>query len=436
MTPQKIYLDDQGNPITPAAPVVASGKVYLDDNGNPIGEKPRPSKPAARDWWKDKPTNAAEWDQLLADVGAAGEARRSHDVQMLPMVGGVAGSLLGGPVGAAIGASGGEAIRQLDNRFGGKPAPHTPTEAATQIGLQGALNAAADLLGIGVTKGVQAGARAVYRGYLKPSLSQKNVRKAGQIVTTAIREMLPISEAGVARGQALITMINNQVNDKLREAARTGTVDLHGIAENVRRFARRVYNRPGAPPENFQAVMRVADEIDLHPSLGLPPGARPSRVDVSPARANQVKQSLDRAIGDNFGVESKAATEGRKAGRNRARVAMERVAPEIAPLNKRESEIIDALKAVTQASGRESNRNAIFGVPSLMSFGAAGAAGAYGQDPITAAIGGLAARGLLTAPVASRAAILAHKFAKVPGTGTALAVRMGALIALRETEEK
>lgn len=437
VTPQKVYLDDQGNPIK-AAPAAAA-KVYLDDSGNPIGA-PAPSAPpapiAARDWWKDKPANRGEWDQLFADMSAADDARRSGNVQMLPVIGGVAGSVLGGSVGAAIGAGGGEAFRQLDNRLSGKPAPNTPTEAAAQIGLEGAFNAAADLLGLGTTKLVQKGASAVYRGYLKPSLSQKNVRKAAQVVTTAIREMLPISETGVARGQALVSMINSQVNDALRQATKTGVVDLHGIAENVRRFARRVYGKPGTPPANFDAVMAVADEIDRHPSLGLPSGAQPSRVDVSPAQANQVKQSLDRAIGDNFGVEGKAATEGRKVGRNAARRAIENVVPEIAPLNKREAEIIDALKAVTQASGRESNRNAIFGVPSLMSFGAAGYAGASGSDPVTAAIGGLVTRGLLTPQVASRAAFLSHRFARVPGTAADLAVRMGALIALRESEKE
>lgn len=438
MTQQKVYLDDQGNPIKPAAPAAAPAKVYLDDDGNPISATPTPSAPPsappARDQWR-KPTTRAEFDQMIDEMAGKDEARRSGNVQMLPMIGGVAGSIIGGPIGAGFGAAGGEAFRQLENRANGRPAPGTPTEAAEQIGMQGAFNAAADLLGIGVATGVQKTAQAAYRGYLKPSLSQRNVRKAGQIVMTAIRERLPISEAGVARGQALLTMINNQVNAALRQGAKTGTVDLHGIAESVRRFAQRVYNKPGSPPDNFQAVMRVADEIDMHPSLGLPAGSQPGPVRVSPVEANQTKQSLDRAIGDNFGVEGKAATEGRKVGRNAARRSIEGVVPEVAPLTRRESEIIDALKAVTQASGRESNRNAIFGVPSLMSFGAGGYVGAQQQDAMQGAITGLVTRGLLTPQMASRAAILASRFAKVPGTGAALAVRMGALLALRESEQ-
>ena len=68
MTQQKVYLDDQGNPIKPAAPAAAPAKVYLDDDGNPIGATPAPSAPSpvapARDPWK-KPTNRAEFDQML-----------------------------------------------------------------------------------------------------------------------------------------------------------------------------------------------------------------------------------------------------------------------------------------------------------------------------------------------------------------------------------
>lgn len=361
----------------------------------------------------------------------------------LPAIGGTIGGLLGAPgiatgaAGAALGGAAGEAGKQLLNRAMGREAPDSPMEAAQGIATQGAVQGAIEGAGGLATKGIAKGATAVYRGYLKPSLAGTELPKARQIVETAMRENLPISQAGETRGKLLISQINSEVNKALKDASVGKPVDLHQIAEKVRTFARRTYNKPGAPPGDLAAALKVADDIDQHASIGLPPGAKPTRVNVTPERANETKQALDKAIGDTgFGVERGAATEARKVGRFAARTAIEDAVPAVKALNKRESELIDAIEAVAKATGREENRNAIFGVPSLMALGVTGSTGAYQQDPAAGIIAGLVTRGLLTAPVASRAAILAARFASVPGTTATLAARMGAVLALRESEEQ
>ncbi len=115
---------------------------------------------------------------------------------------------------------------------------------------------------------------------------------------------------------------------------------------------------------------------------------------------------------------------------------IEKVAPEVGPLNARESKLIDAVDAVAHAAGREENRSALFGVPTLLATGAAGGSYANTQDPTAAIIAGLATRGLLNPAVATRAAILAAKFYKVAGTSATTAARMAVVLAQRESEEK
>lgn len=370
----------------------------------------------------------------------------------LPMIGGAVGGTLGAiggtvagfgvggvpgaAAGATMGGAAGEAGKQLLNRAMGRDTPDTPGEAAQGIATQGAMQGAMEGIAGGVPLVAGSAARAVYRGYLKPSLAGTELKKAREIVQTALREALPISQAGEARGKRLIAEINQQVNYALKNAGGK-PVDLHEIAERVRSFARKRYAGSGAPKADFDAAVKVADEIDAHWTMGLPEGVRPTRVDVTPAKANETKQRLDRAIGDTgFGVERNAATEARKVGRHAARTAIEDVVPAVKGLNKRESELIDALESVTKAAGREENKDAFLGMRTLAAAGFGGASMNAGEDPTTALVQAAAIRAGLSPNLMSRAAILASKFAKVPGTGVALAARMGLIIAMRESDEE
>jgi hypothetical protein len=358
--------------------------------------------------------------------------------ESLPMAGATVGGILGAPGivtgagGAALGGAAGEAGRQLLNRALGREAPGTMTEAATGIGTQGAIQGGLEAVGGGLTKGVSAAGQQLYRGYLKPALNQVDLPKAREIVATAIREALPISKGGEQRARNLIRDLNRQVNSLLQGAS-GGRIDLRQIANQVRAFANAKYNRPGVPGNDLEAALRVADEIDAHPSLQTPGGGR--IVAVNPADANKVKQGLDTAVGDRaFGVERGAATEARKQGRHATRLAIEQQVPEVGPLNARESQIIDALEAVQHATGREENRNALFGVPSMLSGMAGAGYGASQHDPIGGALLALTTRGLLAPAVASRIAILATRFGKVPGTAPATAMRMAIKVALSEEQ--
>jgi hypothetical protein len=96
--------------------------------------------------------------------------------------------------------------------------------------------------------------------------------------------------------------------------------------------------------------------------------------------------------------------------------------------------VIDALEALTKAVGREANKDALGGWRTGMALGTAGVGMGAGQDPMAALVMAAGARAALAPQVVSRAAILASKFGKVPGTDLALAARMGLIIALRESE--
>lgn len=359
-------------------------------------------------------------------------------VDALPMVGGTVGGILGGlsgiPTlglgsvpGAITGATtlgaGGEALKQLINRSRGVEAPASPLDAAKDIALQGGIQGGAEAVGGLVTKGLTTGANAVYRGYLKPSLAGNKLAKAGQIVQTALDEALPITRGGTQKAQRVISELRAKVDDII--ASTPGVIDLKQLADRVRGFARQRYFKPGADLTDYQQALGVADKLDMHPALGLPPGARPTRVDVPLTTANETKRALDTSIKEaGFGVPTGAKKTTEKFARTALKQGLETKAPDIGPLNARESKLIDAAQAIAKAVEREANQSKLYGVKTLAALGGGGAAGAASGDPYVGAAVSMAGRRLLETDAMSWTSILAHRFAKELGVGMSSALRL------------
>lgn len=370
-------------------------------------------------------------------------------VDALPMVGGMAGGIVGGiggtvlgmgvggvpgaVGGATLGGGAGEAARQLVNRYRGAEAPSTPLEAATGIATQAGIQGAAEGVGQAIPVALGAGAKAVYRGYLKPSLAKQSVGKAAQVVDTALKEALPLTEAGSAHAQQVITDLRGQVDGLLQQS--NGTIDLKQIADKVRAFAKTKYFKAGKPTEDFDAAMRVADSIDQHPSVQNPFNpSSPAPVNLS--KANEIKRGLDESIGEaNFGIDRGATKTAQKVGRREIRQGIEAQVPQAGPLNAREGRLIDAAKAITKAVARDANQNQLYGVKTI-------AAAAYGGedfhrngDPYTAAVKALSLRMALTPAVVSRAAIVASRLGRMSGSVPAT-VAKAAVQAVSEAEQQ
>jgi hypothetical protein len=386
----------------------------------------------------DRPPTPAE----MADVERADSGAKTPDtsnlsrlVSMLPTAGGMVGGMAGGIPGAALGGAAGEGYGQLATHatelpgammdvlrnLGSQPAVATLKGAAQgagqgfkDSGIEGGLQALYELGGRTVTAGLSTAGRAVYRGYLKPSLAKASLAKAGDIVETGIREAIPVTEGGVAKVSGIITDLRAEADRIL--ANTTGEVDLHTVADKLRAWGQRLYNRPGRAPSDLEAVMKVADRIDNHPSMiQRPPLAPVDR--VSATAANQAKRDMQAGASTSFGVKSGAEKTAEKVGASYLRQGVEDVAPAVGPINARESQLIDLAKTLNKATGREANRNQLFGVPTVM---ADAGAGRYGAGAMA-----LAVRMGLTPNVATQAAILAAKMGDtLPGTAVADVARI------------
>jgi hypothetical protein len=362
---------------------------------------------------------------------------------LMPAIGGTVGGFVGKVPGArmisaGIGGAAGEGYKELFQHLAELPGAvadvsrnliHEPmatvkgfasgaVEGGTNALKAGAIQAGAQGIGEGIAAGASKGARAVYRGYLKPSLSERLAPKANEIVDTAINEAIPISRRGVAATQQVIKDLRGEVSNLLSQSPEK--VDLHQIADQVRSFAKARYFKPGVDAADYKAALAVADSIDQHASLGLSPGIKVTKLDVPLKTADDIKRALDTAIGENaFGVERGATKTTQKFARRTVRTAMEAKAPDIAPLNARESKLIDAAKAIAKAVEREANQNPIYGVKSLASTGVGMTVGG-----LPGAAAGFATRQALRPGSMTTMAILANRLSSQLGLSAASAARL------------
>lgn len=347
-------------------------------------------------------------------------------VDLLPVAGAGLGGFLGGAGGTAfgfgfggvpgavggatLGGAAGEAGKELINRFRGVETPATSAEAARAIGTQGAVQGALEATGQAAMPVIGKAATAIYRGYLKPSLAKSSIREAQQVVQTALDEGLPITKGGMEKGRAIIGDLNAKVKGML--AKQGNNIDLQAIADDVRTWAADKYYKPGVPSADYEAALKVADSIDKHASLNLPPGVKTTRVGVSEQAGYDTKKALQTAVGEGYGTERGATLEAQKRGAYAARKAVEAAKPDIAPLTARESKLIDSVQAINRAVEREANQYVIQGVKG----GLSGIVG-YGEyrrtgDPWEAAAVALGSRLAQSPAVVSRAAIVASQLAK------------------------
>jgi len=278
---------------------------------------------------------------------------------------------------------------------------------------------------------VAAGAKQVYRGYLKPSLAAGKIGKASQIVQTALDEALPITRSGVATANRVIGELRAEVDSILANAK--GRIDLKQIADKVRGFARSKYFKPGADLTDYKTALDVAERIDSHPSLGLPAGAKPTRVEVPLSQANEAKRALQETASASYGqpnanAAKRATKEGAHALRTEIEAATGGSTGKVATLNARESKLIDAAKAIAHAVEREASHSKLYGVKTMVAGGVGGADYAQNRDPLSAIGKGLAARALLTPNAQSYIAIVANRIAKQLGVAASTATRLAEFV--------
>jgi hypothetical protein len=341
---QKIYLDDNGEPIQQSA---QSGAVYLDDSGNP----------------KQAESEPGMIDRMLADNANVPPSIRAglymlrtikkNPIESLAAGGALAGAAATAPVsvpaamlaagaGAAGGAGLGIAGRQLVT---GKP--ESGMDTAATMAKQGAMNAAGEGAGRAVVGGANIVVPKLLKGILRPKPTILD--EFPDVVKTMREQRIPVGQS--AEAKARMSASSAKADDMVQQAQNAGAtpVSPREIVKEFRPLRDEVTRRagnaaPGAPSQMGEIVERAkglkdAGDVDIVTNRKLQQQAQRDANDAFR------KQSRGAEVKDTTAKLEKAVAVGRqKAGE--ARVTG------LGAQNANTQELMGLTKALRAAEGR------------------------------------------------------------------------------------
>lgn len=336
----------------------------------PIVSPAPQASPAAsgENWWDSAPlvsappAEPAGWFESRWDAAAP---RRAGLVEALPavgggiggVVGGIGGTVLGLGVGgapgaiggAALGGAAGEAARQNIRRLQGLDAPTSPSEAAVEMGREGAIQGAAQAAGAAVGAGMTRAAPWLMQSAVKPTLA--TLKEYGitspRLATMLLEEGVNVTTGGLGRLQALLKGTNQEIADLVRNAP--GEVPKERVAARVATTAQQIA-RQANPTRDLKAVGNAVDEFLNHPIY---------QGDLTVAEAQAMKQGTYRQIGKQYGELSAAEVEAQKAIARGLKEEVAEAAPGVSALNKKESEVLAGMEAVGRRVAISGNRDPV-----------------------------------------------------------------------------
>lgn len=311
--------------------------------------------------------------ELEAKAGAQPKTREAPGSQPLPSFGqnmgdmGVAalrGVIKGGPFGLATGAVGegmrqfGQGVDKVAYETGGSVtdalAPYTSPEVAGGAGYLSNLATqslpvfAGGLLGSATKPTMQDTARSLMQSAVKPTLADMQKGKAARAIETLLKEGINPTKGGVEKLRSMADDITPQIEKAIEGS--TARISKGAVADRLRATARNASDQVN-PQSDIRAIENAWTEFMSHPQLA-------GKADMSVQRAQAIKQGTYRAMGDKpYGELQGAATEAQKALARGLKEEISKAVPEVASLNARQSELINALKVSERRALMELNKN-------------------------------------------------------------------------------
>jgi len=328
-----------------------------------------------------------------------------------PVIGGSIAALSGGsslPLSALLAAGGGAGGSLLRG--------DTPEQALTEGAIQGVIEGGGGL----ASKVLSKGARKLYTSLLKPK--DATLQRFPGVVEDLMASHRPISQPSQVKALGAMKDIGRKKGVVLATADATGQMipreELRSGLDDVLTQAIKSSDTPVKDLDKLAKIERelLPDEAALSPSRA---DALKSKVQSESDRGfRQMRQGT--RINDT-GARAKLAVA------HKAQKAVERVAPDVAPLNKAYASEKGQATALRDALKREGNTNVI-GMRDLIGAGVGAGAGMGGDNPGAGALTGVGLMRLLAQPRAgSMAAIAGRDIARLPMAQLIRAIQMGIL---------
>lgn len=218
---------------------------------------------------------------------------------------------------------------------------------AANVGVQAVPMLAGGAVAKTFAPALEAGARKLMGSAAKPTLDQWKSGEAKRAIDTLFAEGLNPTEGGVEVLKKKISTINDEIAKTIAGSTETVKVGDTGkpLLDALKRFERQV-----APQDDLAAIERTWSMYRNHPALG-------GRTDMPVQLAQELKQGTYRQIDKKYGELGTAETEAQKAIARGLKEEIAAKVPEIAPLNAKESELINTLNVIERRAMLDLNKN-------------------------------------------------------------------------------
>jgi hypothetical protein len=191
------------------------------------------------------------------------------------------------------------------------------------------------------------GAKQLMQSALKPTLRQLRTGESAKAIDTLLSEGINVTPGGVMKLKSRIADLNRQITGAISSSS--GTVNKQQVANELQgtldRFSKQV--TPGA---DLKAVQGAWDEFMNHPLL--------QNVDEIPVQlAQQLKTGTYRQLKDKYGQLGTADVEAQKSLARGLKEGVANAVPDIASLNARESQLLNALNVTERRVLMDANKN-------------------------------------------------------------------------------
>jgi hypothetical protein len=276
---------------------------------------------------------------------------------------GVKGMASGGPLIGLLGESStrfNEATEMAAYQAGGAvtdvASKVLPTEAAAGAGV--AANVATQAIPMVVggqlaarafSPSLQQGAKSLMQSAIKPTIKELKTGKATRAIDTLLKEGISPTKGGVEKLRGLVDDLGNQISEAIKTSQATVSKGEVGksLLDTFEKFKKQVN-----PQSDLETIKKAWLEFRNHPSLI-------GKQDIPVQLAQELKQGTYRRLSEKYGELGSAQTESQKALARGLKEEIAKSVPSISTMNKRESELLNALSVSERRALTEANKNPV-----------------------------------------------------------------------------
>ena len=266
---------------------------------------------------------------------------------------------------------------------GGLLNPDNAVESAVIGGIIPGSVAAGGLAGDAINNGANALSRYLMQSALKPPKGAVLKGTADNAINAMLENGINVTDGGLGKTQSLINDLNSQIKNLIQGS--NATIDKGSILP----YLNDVKSNAALTPSHVQDLNSIANIEDGFLTM---PSAQGNSIPVSTAQ--DIKQAIYKRLKDSYGQIGSAETEANKAIARGLKDNIVSSVPEVAPLNARESGLIDAQKLLANRLAVSGNKDPMGLAALVMSDPKAAAAFMLNRSEIIKSLG---ARGVYNA---------------------------------------